>query len=117
MLFFTMLSVTFSECSSIQDDDMFIVVQKNEKGEVDPRAFGKIEIKDGKAYVWKPNQIVLFRCDATFAEQVGKTGAAYRLDDNLNLIRIGTFDVEKSNIELQNELKIYPGEDSKLGKK
>ncbi len=115
---FYFIIILICSCSQKTDDDskkqttltdkVFIVVQKNEEGNVEPRGFGRIQIREGKPYLWKSDQIVLFRSDATIYEQSGKEGFVYRLDDNLKLIEIGRFDLNKTNIELQEKLEIIP---------
>jgi len=89
-----LLPVSIS-CGS--NNEMFVVVQKDQLGRIEMGGIGKIEIKYGKSQIWKHGQIVLFRCDATIRGQSGKEGMAYRLDKNLRLDKMGTFDLEKSN--------------------
>lgn len=107
LVFFSLplLSSCQDSISDISNDEMFIVVQKNDYGELDPRAFGKIEIKDGDPNVWQKGQLVLFRCDADYHGFAGKERFAYRITADSKLTKLGTFDINKSNIELQNDLE------------
>ncbi|MBD3338552.1 MAG: hypothetical protein GF353_05570 [Candidatus Lokiarchaeota archaeon] len=85
-------------------DEMFVVIQKNDKNEIESRGFGKIKIQRGKPQLWNAGQFIFFRCDARIEGQMGKSGLIYQLDDNLYLKQVGSFDLNLSNGEIQKQL-------------
>jgi hypothetical protein len=69
---------------------------------------GKVEIRLNPSggyepVIVKPGRLVLFRTDQTIPGGTGKAGEAYRWDKDLNLTRVGKFDLKKTDEELYKD--------------
>ena len=99
--------IIFDNSQSIKlDDELIIVFLKMDDGKIEPRGFGKIKIIEGQPHLWKPGQLVLSRYDTSYSGHNVEKGMAYRINDNYELVKIGKFDLSKSNDELLNDLRI-----------
>ena len=98
IIFFSFI-LTIHVDGQVQKEDMFNLIDQNEEGGISLWGFGLIRIIRGEYQLWKPNQLVLFRIDATYEGQFGKKGIAYRLDSEGNLKKVGSFNAELSSSE------------------